>query len=167
MPSKDTRIRLHKEANVLGDLALEAANLKQHLERLKAEIEEEALDRFMVGGILSDIFLSYEKMKISLLLAWDSYVRSLPSQDLLAVYTGVLGNALGRDPLDADLSARLNKVYDARYYIAKPEHYDDRTMKRVLYDLINATNIWLAVLDKAIFQPQSKPPGQEQARGPG
>ena len=155
---------------MLEDLAVEAGNMKQLLERLKAEIaeiDEKSLDRFKTGGLLSDIFLSYEKMKISLLLAWDSYVRSLPSQDLLAVYTGVLGNALGRDPLDADLSARLSKVTDARYYIAKPEHYDDRTMKRVLYDLINATNIWLAVLDKAIFQPQSKPPGQEQARGPG
>ena len=152
---------------MLDDLALEAANLKQHLERMKAEIEEEALDRFKVGGILSDIFLSYEKMKVSLVLAWDSHVRSLPSQDLLAVFVGVLGNALGRDPLDADLSARLSKVTDARYYIAKPEHYDDRTMKRVLYDLINATNIWLAVLDKAIFQPQSKPHHQEQAGRPG
>jgi len=152
---------------MLEDLAVEAGNMKQHLERMRAEIEKEPLDRFKTGGILSDIFLSYEKMKISLLLAWDSYVRSLPSQDLLTVYTGILGNALGRDPLDADLSARLNKVYDARYYIAKPEHYDDRTMKRVLYDLINATDRWLAVLDKAIFQPQSKPPGQEQARGPG
>ncbi len=152
---------------MLEDLALEAGNMKQHLERMRAEIEEEPLDRFKIGGILSDIFLSYEKMKISLLLAWDSYVRGLPSQDLFAVYTGVLGNALGRDPLDADLSARLSKVTDARYYIAKPEHYDDRTMKRVLYDLINATDRWLAVLDKAIFQPRSKPPGQEQARGPG
>ncbi|MFH1483474.1 MAG: hypothetical protein ABIG98_04380 [Chloroflexota bacterium] len=152
---------------MLDDLALEAANLKQHLERMKAEIQEETLDRFKVGGILSDIFLSYEKMKVSLVLAWDSYIRSLPSQDLLAVFVGILGNALGRDPLEADLSARLSKVKDARYYIAKPEHYDDRAMKGVLRDLINATDRWLAVLDKAIFQPRPKPPGQEQARGPG
>jgi hypothetical protein len=155
---------------MLEDLAVEAGNMKQLLERLKAEIaeiDEKSLDRFKTGGLLSDIFLSYEKMKISLLLAWDSYVRSLPSQDLLAVYTGVLGNALGRDPLDADLTARLHKVTDARYYIAKPEHYDDRAMKGVLRDIINATDRWLAVLDKAIFQPRSKPPGQEPARGPG
>src|SRR3990170_5483682 len=145
---------------MLEDLALEAGNMKRYLEQLEAEIQEEPLDRFKIGGALSEIFLSYEKMKVSLLLAWDSYVRSLPSQDLLAVYTGILGNALGRDPLDADLSARLGKVTDARYYIAKPEHYDDRTMKRVLYDLIGATNRWLALLDKAIFQPQSKPPAQ-------
>jgi len=152
---------------VLEDLALEAANMKQHLERLRTEIQEEPLDRFKIGGALSEIFLSYEKMKIYLLLAWDSYVRSLPSQDLLAVYTGILGNALGRDPLDAELSARLKKVTDARFYITKPEHYDDRTVKRVLYDLINTTDSWLALLDKAIFQPQSKPPAQEQAPGPG
>ena len=152
---------------MLDDLALEAANMKQHLERLRSEVEKEELDRFKTGGALSEIFLSYEKMKAYMLLAWDSYVRSLPSQDLLAVYTEILGNALGRDPLDADLSARLTKVYDARYYIAKPEHYDDRAMKRVLYDLIGATDRWLALLDKAIFQPRSKPPGQEQAPGPG
>ena len=151
---------------MLEDLALEAANMKQHLERLRTEIQEEPLDRFKIGGALSEIFLSYEKMKIYLLLAWDSYVRSLPSQDLLAVYTGILGNALGRDPLDADLSARLHKVTDARYYIAKPEHYDDRAMKRVLYDLIGSTDRWLALLDKAIFQPRSKPPAQGQAPGP-
>src|SRR3989304_9794371 len=141
--------------------------MKQHLERLRTEIQEEPLDRFKIGGSLSEIFLSYEKMKVSLLLAWDSYVRSLPSQDLLAVYTGILGNALGRDPLDAELSARLKKVTDARFYITKPEHYDDRTMKRVLYDLIGSTDRWLALLDKAIFQPRSKPPGQEHAPGPG
>ena len=155
---------------MLEELAVEAGNMKKLLERLRAEIAEiddESLDRFKTGGLLSEIFVSYEKMKAYLLLAWDSYVRSLPSQDLLAVFIGVLGNALGRDPLDADLSARLHKVTDARYYIANPQHYDDRTMKRVLYDLINATDRWLAVLDKAIFQPRSKPPGQEQARGPG
>ncbi|HLE02240.1 MAG TPA: hypothetical protein VI877_01965 [Dehalococcoidia bacterium] len=152
---------------MLDDLALEAANMKRHLEQMRAEIEEEPLDRFKIGGALSEIFLSYEKMKAYMLLAWDSYVRSLPSQDLLAVYTEILGNALGRDPLDAELSARLKKVTDARFYITKPEHYDDRTMKRVLYDLINTTDSWLALLDKAIFQPRSKPPGQEQAPGPG
>ncbi|MBU2008580.1 MAG: hypothetical protein KJ624_01815 [Chloroflexi bacterium] len=152
---------------MLDDLALEAANLKQHLERMKAEIQEETLDRFKVGGILSDIFLSYEKMKVSLVLAWDSYIRSLPSQDLLAVFVGILGNALGRDPLDADLTARLHKITDARYYIAKPEHYNDRAMKRVLRDLIDATDRWLVVLDKAIPRPRSEPPAQEQAPGPG
>ena len=152
---------------MLEDLALEAGNMKRYLEQLEAEIEKEPLDRFKIGGALSEIFLSYEKMKISLLLAWDSHVRSLPSQDLLAAFISVLGNALGRDPVDADLSARLHKVTDARYYIAKPEHYDDRTMKRVLNDLIGATDRWLAALDKAIFQPQSKPPAQEQAPGPG
>lgn len=148
---------------MLEDLAVEAGNMKHILERLKAEIakiDENSLDRFKTGSILAEIFVAYETMKAQLLLAWDSYVRGLPSQDLLVVFTGMMGNALGRDPLDADLSARLHKVTDARYYIAKPEHYDDRTMKKVLNDLIYTMEIWLNTLDKAIFQPQSKPRGQ-------
>lgn len=155
---------------MLEDLAVESGNMKQLLERMKAEIaemDEKSLDRFKTGSLLAEIFLSYEKMRTQLLLAWDSYVRSLPSENLLAVFIGVMGNALGRDPLDADLNARLYKVTDARYYIAKPEHYDDQTMKRVLHDLIVVTERWLATLDKAIFEPQSKAHRQEQARGPG
>ena len=154
---------------MLEDLAIEAGKMKQFMERLKAEIaevDERPLDRFKVTGLLSEIFVSYEKMKAYILLAWDSYVRSLPSHDLLAVFIAIMGNALGRDPLDADLSARLRKVTDARYYIANPQHYDDRTMRRVLNDLINTTNRWLALLDKAIFEPQSKLRSQEQAQGP-
>jgi hypothetical protein len=74
---------------------------------------------------------------------------------------------MGRNALDADLSAKLYKVTDARYYVAQPQHYDDRIMKRVLYELVGATERWLALLDKEIFQPQSKPSGQEQAPAPG
>jgi hypothetical protein len=170
MLSRDARKRLERRPNMLEDLAVEAGNMKRLLERLKAqiaEIDEGSLDRFKTGSLLAEIFLSYEKMRAHLLLAWDSYVRSLPSQDLLAVFMGMMGNALGRDPLDADLSARLRKITDARYYIARPEHYDDRTMKKVLNDLIFAIEIWLNTLDKAIFQPQSKPHSQEQSGRPG
>ena len=70
---------------MLEDLALEAGNMKRYLEQLEAEIEKEPLDRFKIGGALSEIFLSYEKMKISLLLAWDSHVRSreIPDECIL------------------------------------------------------------------------------------
>lgn len=152
---------------MLEDLALEAENMKRIAERLKAETDEQTLDRFKIGGLLSEIFLSYEKMKVAFLLAWDEHVRGLPSQDLLAIYTRIWGHAMGHNALDADLSAKLYKVTDARYYVAQPQHYDDRIMKRVLYGLIGATDRWLALLDKEIFQPQSKSTGQEQAPAPG
>jgi len=152
---------------MLEDLAEEAGNMRRLLERLTELTEPEELDRFRIGSLLADIFLSYERMKASLMIAWDTYVRSLPSQDLLAIFVNILGNRLARDPIDADLSARLSKITDARYYVSKPEHYDDRTLKRVLYELIGATERWVALVDKAVPRPQSKPAGQEKAQAPG
>jgi hypothetical protein len=152
---------------MLEDLAEEAGHMRVLLEQLNEQIEPENLDRFRLSGLLADIFLSYERMKASLMIAWDAYVRSLPSQNLLAVFVNIMGNRLARDPIDADLSARLGKITDARYYVSKPEHYDDRTLKRVLYELIGATERWVALVEKAVPRPQSKPAGQEKAQGPG
>jgi len=147
------------------DLAVEAGKMREMVERLKVEVETDPINRFTTGSLLAELFVSTEAMKVSLLLAWETFIRSLPSDNLMATFVRIWGHALSRDPLDADLSARLYKVTDARYYINNPEHYDDRTMRRVLHELIGSTDRWLALLDKEIFQPQAKRSGPDKSPG--
>jgi len=147
------------------DLAVEAGKMRGMLERLKVEVENDPINHFNTGSILAEIFVSHESMKVSLLLAWESYIRSLPSDNLMAIFVRIWGDALSRDPLDTDLSVRLYKITDARYYVNDTEHYDDRTLRRVLRELISSTDRWLALLDKEIFQPQAKASGPYKAPG--
>jgi hypothetical protein len=150
---------------MFDNLALEAGKLKQTTERLRAAIDEDPLDRFKISSLLAELFLAYERLKGAVLLAWDTYMRNLPKQDLMATYTRVWGEVLGREPLDADLGARIFKVTDARYYINNPQQYDDRTMRKVLRNLIKSSDILLGNMDREIFQPQSEPPARQEATG--
>ena len=140
------------------DLAREATKMKDIVTKLRPEAMADPIDRFKAGGLLADLFVSYEAMKVTMLLEWDKYIRSLPPDNLMATYVRIWGNALSRDPLDTDLNVKLFKVTDARYYINQPQYYDDRTMRRIILELLDSTDRWVASLDKEIIQVRRSAP---------
>jgi hypothetical protein len=141
---------------VFEDLPFEAGKIKGNLDRLKAEIEKEQIDRLKCRAILTEILVAYEKMKYFILKEWDSYIQKVPAQDLLATVVAVWGGKVGRDSIESSLGSRVATVTSAIYSIDNPQYYDNSSLRRTLSELAIATEGWLTVLDKEIFVPQSK-----------
>jgi hypothetical protein len=137
---------------VFEDLPFETGKIKGSLERLKVEVEKEQIDRLKCRVILTEIQAAYEKMKYFILREWDSYLQKVPVGDPLSTFAAVWGPKLGRDNIESSLSSKVASVTSAIYSIDSPQYYDTASVRRTLSELVIATESWLTVLDKEIFQ---------------